>query len=228
MKQTSIKKLSEVYNRLLIMAEDFGVNAKYNCDVLAEHIKDIIRAEAATTAKVGKFDLYKYVFTGDYRNVLKGVFHEDGHKVATDGIIMVALKEDYDSELEGKIVAPDGSFIDAKFPKWRLVVPNSAQMTPHAIDSKVFYEWLDGKRAEFKAETGKGTRFYWKWVVQIGEACVRAGKFDLMLTAMKQIGATSVYVQDRHHSIIAESPKGLVLLMPILAELEDGNVCTLA
>lgn len=219
MKQTSIEKLSEIYNGL----KDLGIPR------LLDLIKEVIRAETQVAVKGSKFNFYDYTGSEkDFRIVLSGVFHEEGWRVACDSHIMVALKEEYATELEGKIVEKDGSFVEGKYPKWRSVVPDKTKMRPFEVDTQKFYDWVSERRTEWKTETGKGKKWDYQWAVRVGNAVLKAEYFDKVLTAMKEIGTTTLYVQDSRRVVLAETEKGLVILMPIVEPREEWKVLTLA
>lgn len=219
MKQTSIEKLSEIYNGL----KDLGFPR------LIDLIKEVIRAETQVAVKGSKFNFYDY--TGSEKNfriVLSGVFHEEGWRVACDAHIMVALKDEYATELEGKIVKEDGSIVEGHYPKWRSVVPDKTKMRPFEVDAQKFYDWVSERRIEWKAETGKGKKWVDAWAVQVGDAVLKAEYFDKVLTAMKEIGTTTLYVEDSRRAVLAETEKGLVILMPLMEPRGELKVLTLA
>lgn len=226
MKQTSITKLSEIYNGLKDMDKafhDFGIPR------LLDLIKEVIRAETQVAVKGSKFNFYDYTIDEkDFRAVLSGVFHKEGWRVACDSYIMVALKEEYATELEGKIVKEDGSFVEGEYPKWRSVVPDKTKMRPFEVDAQKFYDWVSERRIEWKAETGKGKKWGDKWAVRVGDAVLKAEFFDKVLTAMKEIGTNTLYVADSRRVVLAETEKGLVILMPIIEPREGWKVLTLA
>lgn len=210
MKDTSIKKLSKVYN-FLLGEEQPG---------MAELIAEVIRAESAKP-KGEKFDYYK--FTTSPKKALQGVYHDSGWKVASDAHIMVAIKEDYSEALEGAIVAEDGSIIDEQYPAWRKVMPKKPSKDAHKIDVARFREWLAERRIEYKAEYGKGTKFADHWDVCVGGVYFRARLFDLLITAMEKIGADTLLLNGSHPAY-CETEKGKVLLMPVfLDNVEIAN-----
>lgn len=61
---------------------------------------------------------------------LQGVHHCNGYAEASDGYIIVADKTCYKQELEGCIVALDGTLIDAKYPKTEMLRRNKAEQLP--------------------------------------------------------------------------------------------------
>lgn len=217
MKQTSITKLSEVYNNLNALYNGEQIHHDYKS--LADLIQQVIRAESTTEAKAGKFDYFKYVEkSNSIRPIMQCVFHDEGFKVASDSHILIAIKDSYPSEWEHKMLHDDGSFEDRGiYPKWRNVIPKPDGYTPYKVDRKAFYEWLTKKRAEYKAETGKGKRFVSEWRYQIGPAQFKAERFDLLLTAMERIGTDVLMLKDARSSAYAQTKEGTALLMPFMA-----------
>ena len=207
MKDTSIKKLSKVYN--FLQAESHSE--------MAELIAEVIRAESAVP-KGKKFDYYK--FTTSQKDALKGVYHDSGWKVASDAHIMVALKEEYPAELEGKIVDKDGSFIDATYPAWRKIMPTKPSKDAHKIDVAGFREWLADRRAEYKAEYGKGTKFDNHWDVCVGGVYFSARWFDLLVLAIERIGADTLLL-DGNHPAYCETEKGKVVICTSILDKDD-------
>jgi hypothetical protein len=100
MKQTSIDKISKVY--VALQGSEYAK--------LAELLQDVIRAEAMTPAKAGKFNIYNYVADDEIRPAMNGVFLNDGWKTASDSHILISIKEEYDKEFEGRVMYKDGSF----------------------------------------------------------------------------------------------------------------------
>jgi hypothetical protein len=217
MKQTSITKLSEVYNNLNALYN--GEQIPHDYKSLADLIQQVIRAESTTEAKAGKFDYFKYVEkSNSIRPIMQCVFHDEGFKVASDAHILIAIKDNYTEEYEQKMLHSDGSFEEnGTYPKWRSVIPKPDGYEPYKVDRKAFYDWLTQKRAEYKAETGKGKRFVNEWRYQIGPAQFQAERFDLLLTAMERIGTDVLMVKNANRSAYAQTEEGTALLMPVMA-----------
>ena len=114
MKAESMKHLQKMY---AMCNEDMGY--------FKELIEAIIRIESEPKTK-SKFKIWDYVSDDDLRPAMCRVFHDSGFKVASDGHILIALKEEYDSELEGKLLQKDGTIATqhTNYPKWRDVIPN--------------------------------------------------------------------------------------------------------
>ena len=99
MKAESLKAMQELI-----------ANVEYNAkdEQLAKYLKDeftrIIRIESPQSSNP-KFDFYKYASKEACRPAMCGIFHDKGQKVASDAHILIAKKEDYPEEYEGKILA---------------------------------------------------------------------------------------------------------------------------
>lgn len=216
MKQTSINKLSEVYNNLNALYN--GEEIAHDYKSLADLIQQVIRAEATTEAKAGKFDYFKYVDNTGIRPIMGCVFYDEGFKVASDAHILIAIKDNYPEDFEHKMLHADGSFEEyGTYPKWRFVIPKPDGYEPYKVDRKAFYDWLTQKRAEHKAETGKGIKFVNEWRYQVGPAQFQAERFDKLLTAMERIGTDVLMVKDARFSAYAQTEEGTALLMPVMA-----------
>lgn len=99
--------------------------------------------------------------------------------------------------------------------------------TDHCTQQK-FFDWLEQKRIERKTETGRGAKFAPEWKVKVGPCLLKAEFFDKVISAMKHIGATQLFVKDARRTVYAKTDKGTVLLMPVVTEEEETNTVTLA
>lgn len=229
MQQTSIAKLSEVYNNLKDLYD--GKTICHDYKSLANLIQEVIRAEASTPVKGSKFNIFNFAHDDfNLRPVMCGVFHDEGWRVASDTHIMIALNEAYPEEYEHKILRKDGSFIIGKYPNWRSIIPDGKDYEEYEFDVQKFYDWIEQKRTEWKTETGKGIKFAYQWRVQVGPAQLKAEFFYKFITAMKELGATKILVKDYRRTVYAKTDKGIVLLMPVLADekINATNILKLA
>ena len=68
-------------------------------------------------------NIYKSLYRatkGSHQNDKYGaIFHDNGYLVATNGYILAKIKADYSPELEGKIIAPDGSTVSGDYMKYQ-------------------------------------------------------------------------------------------------------------
>lgn len=74
--------------------------------------------------KLGEFKINDYLAKDMHREILMGIYHDQGYMVATDAHIMICLKKDYSEDLEGKIISPKTGPIIGVYPKWRNVMPD--------------------------------------------------------------------------------------------------------
>ena len=172
------------------------LNVEYNANdkQLAEYLKDeftrIIRIELPQSSNP-KFDFYKYASKEANRPALCGIFHDKGQKVASDSRILIAKKEDYPEEYEGKILGKDGKFIEAKFPNYESVFPNlkKSAYTEHEVNFEAFADFVLQTKAEAKLR-GCDTSFAF---VEIGGCYFRLDLFQLLVSYMKEIGAKTIW-----------------------------------
>ena len=88
-------------------------------------IANILRLESPTSSS--KFRWYDYTENDKkaIRKQMTGIYHDNGYKVASDSHILIAMKEQYPEEYEGKILKKDGSFVDEKYKKYLEMFINS-------------------------------------------------------------------------------------------------------
>ena len=171
-------------------------NVEYNAkdEQLAKYLKDeftrIIRIESPQSSNP-KFDFYKYASKEANHPALCGIFHDKGQKVASDAHILIAKKEDYPEEYEGKILGKDGNFIEGKFPNYESVFPNlkKSAYTEHEVNFEAFADFVLQIKAEAKLR-GCDTSFAF---VQIGGCYFKFQLFQLLVSYMKEIGAKTIW-----------------------------------
>lgn len=171
-------------------------NVEYNVkdEQLAKYLKDeftrIIRIESPQSSN-SKFDFYKYVAKDKSRPIMSGILHDKGQKVASDSRILIAKKEDYPEEYEGKILGKDGNFIEAKFPNYESVFPNlkKSAYTEHEVNFEAFADFVLQAKATAKLR-GSDTSFAF---VEIGGCHFRLDLFQLLVSYMKEIGAKTIW-----------------------------------
>mgnify|MGYP006959226335 CR=1 FL=1 len=175
-------------------------NVEYNVkdEQLVKYLKDeftrIIRIESPQSSNP-KFDFYKYAAKKDFRTALSGIFHDKGQKVVTNANILIAKKEDYPEEYDGKILGKDGKFIEAKFPNYEKVFPDLKKnaYTEHEVNFEAFADFVLQIKAEAKLRGGD-TSFAF---VQIGGYYFGLDLFQLLVSYMKEIGAKTIWTAIR-------------------------------
>ncbi len=151
---------------------------------------------------------------------LSGVYHDDkGYAVASDGIILVADKGSYDPKLKGKVIGKDGAAMENKFPSWQKVIPIAEKTKSSGIDAEDLHRFVAGvlkanKHAYISVRFPDGTT-----------AAFNAGKLNLMLRAMKQLGTSELLYTKDGMILVAKSEKGTALLMGLVyVEDEFGRL----
>lgn len=94
-------------------------------DSSSEDKDNTIEFESQKTTKAPKAkkpDPFQFVWS-DKKDTnhrpLEGIYHSDGMIVATDARILLAVKSEYPSELEGKITDKQGQVIEHKYVNWK-------------------------------------------------------------------------------------------------------------
>lgn len=85
--------------------------------------------------KKSKFNPYNYVSKDKWRPAMTGVLHSNGYKVATNTHLLIAYKDDYNPDLESKIVNKKGAIIDARYPNWEVVIPADDNLQYFELDT---------------------------------------------------------------------------------------------
>lgn len=130
-----------------------------------EKIANILRLESSTSSS--KFRWYDYTDNRKItiREQMTGIYHDNGYKVASDSHILIAMKELYPEEYEGKILKKDGSFVDEKYryPYWINVIPlRNITKDRRYVDVKIDFDKWKEIYNKYKAEKKIGLE--WMYV----------------------------------------------------------------
>jgi hypothetical protein len=213
MKPESMKHLQKMH---AMCSEDMGY--------FKELIEAIIRIESETKTK-SKFKIWDYVSDDTIRPAMCHVYHDKGFKVASDGHILIAVKEDYDQSLEGRLMLKNGTLApenEYRYPKWRDVIPNTELM--EMVSVKLDFDKLKGFEADFKAKMKAENRKYAITAVRVTENCWFKLEYLVKLAkAMAHIGTDTLMVNaDGRRAALASTDQGKAILMPILG-YEDAE-----
>lgn len=174
-----------------------------------------------------RFNIYNFCSTSQMKAALTGVYHDSGYKVASDAIVLVALKDDYPEVLEHHIIDKNGNDIPRKYPNWKGCIPDGRDYQPYKVDFKKYNDFIKRRRESWKALEGRGIKWHEEWTIKVGPAYLKAKNFDRFAAAMKELGTTEIYVMDRIHNVYAKTDNGFVLIFPILTEKRDDDPYTL-
>ena len=166
----------------------------------------------------GTFKMTDYIAPKNvHEGRLSGVYHDDkGYAVASDGIILVADKGSYDPKLKGKVIGKDGAAMENKFPNWQGVIPVEKKTKSSLIDVEDLHRFVAGvlkadKHAYISLRFPDGTT-----------AAFNADKLNLMLRAMKRLGADKLLYTKDGMILVAKSDKGAALLMGRVSAEDDS------
>jgi len=191
MKQSSIDKLSRIYNYF-----NETVGDKY----MANMVKEVIRAESEPSGDSLKFDIYKFSGKNNGRPVLQGVFYDGEWRVCSNMHILIAEKGVWPEELQSKIVAQDGSFIQGKYPDWQSILPkNLKDYESHELDITKVEATIKEYRLQYKAEYGKSKRWHDNWTINVDGTYFKAEFIWLLLTA----GVEKLYIDKNINNRVA-------------------------
>ena len=144
----------------------------------------------------------------EYEDRLSGVYHDDkGYAVATDARILVASKDDFDPKLKGKVIGKDGAAMGNEFPNWQKTIPTAKETKSSRIDVEDLHRFVAGvlkanKHAYISLRFPDGTA-----------VSFHADKLNLMLRAMKRLGADKLLYAKYGTRLVAKSDKGAALLI---------------
>lgn len=183
-----------------------------------ELIEAIVRIESEPKTK-SKFKIWDYVSDDPIRPAMCHVYHDKGFKVASDGHILIAIKEDYDPSLEGRLMLKNGTLApenEYRYPRWRDVIPNTELMIMAPV--KLDFEKIKSFEADFKAKMKAENRKYATTAVRVTENCWFKLEYLVKLAkVMEHIGTDTLMVNpDGRRAALTSSDKGKALLMPIV------------
>ena len=198
--------------------------------------------------KIPKFNVKDILLKGTgptKGHAYSGVHYEDGYAVATNGFVIVAKKESYPSENEGKVITPKGEVIGTKFPKWKMLLKDFTgndisfdiqDMYEFVMSLKDKYgkEWGD-VTVEIEGKDGKSHFFYAKYLLPFlkaanefgGDFSTRGGAgLALMIssdkgTALIQSKPTANFNNEKYN---APAPQPVAPIAPIAPTAVDNPI----
>ena len=190
-----------------------------------ELIEAIIRIESEPKTK-SKFKIWDYVSSDKVRTALNCVFHDSGFKVASDSHILIALKEEYAPELEGRLMKKDGVLLteDTKYPKWRDVIPDPERngMIPVVLDFAKVREIENDFKAKVKA-LGSTYNNVLGYVKVTEKYTFRLHLLMKMVRFMEHTGTNEMLVDpDGRRTVLAIGGESRCILMPVYS-CPDGE-----
>jgi hypothetical protein len=228
MKNESLKELREAYERMTASVNDERTTLaemRNEMRLALDKIKAAMYIE--TPAPAGRFKLEEFLADDPIRPVMCGVFHDGGFKVGCDSHILAAVREDYDTENDGKIIGKDGRSIEGKYPNWRSVIPGGESQKIE-IDTAKVYGLLKREKAENKLAGGRGVPQV--AIVRVGDAYFKASFLAKVCKFMDHYGIKAMRVYGPRHAAKATAEDGSVsIIMPVVTTMlpyQDGDYLT--
>lgn len=201
------KKMYELYGEMVRRHGDE--------DVCSQMLRKMLIAEENTETK-GGICLKDWLLKdkNNLRENLKGAFYEDGRIVATDAHVLIVLEnQNYPEEFEGKIVSPDGDFIEAKYPQWRSVIPDPKKMT------EIKPDWAKVKSDLKEVKLGLSTRTSSVRYVNFDDKfCIGEKYVSLLLKLQASPGISRMMYMDNRRAILVEGPNYQAMFMPVIKD----------
>lgn len=198
-------------------------------------IEEVIALETnASKIKESNFNIYDFASKdkSSYQEVMTGVYHEEGWRVASDLHILIAIKDEYDEKCEGKVLRVDGSEIDTtsvgvkRYPKWKTVHPSYKDTISYKIDFSKLEEWMKIYKVHHKMMAA-GERKRHTEYVQIGKSYYSLKLLYTFAKGMKYLGADSLIqsIEKDGEKMpgFVETEKGWAVIMPIMNTNKGGE-----
>lgn len=215
MKKETEKKLLDLRTKISLYCNDERTRKSF-----ITLIDEALVCEA-TEVKLGKLDLFDLCDKSGLYPVLGGIAHINGYQYVSDSKILLKLKSEYSSELEGRVMRKDRSLIDeklyARLPNYESPIP---EITSEYTEVKIDFGKLTDiiKRAKVHKKThGKAHRA----IVEFNNTWIDLYYFEKFAKILKEHGFTSFYWKDPTRPIVAkEEDVFAVILMP-MHKVED-------
>ena len=215
MKKETEKKLLDLRTKISLYCNDERTRQSF-----IALIDEALVCEA-TEVKLGILDLFDLCDKSKLRPVLEGIAHLNGYQYVSDTKIIVKLKSEYSSELEGRVMRKDGSLIDeklyARLPNYESTIP---EITSEYQEIKVDFGKLTDiiKRAKVHKKThGKAHRA----IVEFNNTWVDLYYFEKFAKILKEHGFTSFYWKDPTSPIVAKQDDVFAVILMPMHKVED-------
>lgn len=206
------KQLSLIKQAYDICKDSFDCDV---CEKAADILLSIIRAETCGKTK-SKFNLYDFCAKDPLRPVMEGIYHKDGFKVASNAKILVMLKDEYDNELESKIIDRNGNEVEGRYPNYLAIIPkyDANEYTTYHINFDAFESQVKDMRMKVYSDCGKKKTWCDEMVVHIGDTWLGAEMFSKFLSFMQHVGTDEINIKDNAHAVLSFVGESKGIIMP--------------
>ena len=212
MKHDSLKELQEAV-RILDNTKNDTADALVKEDITnaLSHIRAALFME--TPCAPDKFNLYDVADDDNgTREIMGCVHHENGFRVASDGRVLVAVKENYPEDMEGKNIDKKGEARDLRYPMWqKLFNDKQKEADGFLIDFNKLSTWQKEYAAEKKMNGKRGARNAY---VKIGCAFFKLDILVKFVKFMKFVGSNTLRIEADNKAAACfanDGSKGLIM-----------------
>ena len=165
-----------------------------------------------------KFNLYDFCDKDQIRPLFTGVNYSNGFKAATDGYVLIKLKESYNPDLEGKTIDKKGAEIEGIYPKYNDVIPDDKYLTYYSLDcDRVIELYQEYKLAKKLDKSHEG-------YVIIQNVSFRVDLLAKMCRYAKFIGTDQIGLQDSKRAAKFSNNESCGIIMPIGTSLSTKEL----
>lgn len=205
-----MKKLTET--KLLDLMRELSTETEPRFKQIYDKLQEAMACES-NVVNIGKVDLYSLASNDKLRPALQGVFHQEGNRIVSDSVILAVIKSEYPSELEGKIIAKDGSVIEERYPNYKSVIPadiSNDQWLSYPIDYARVLQLEKDFRVYKKVNGKKAAEEY---DMKFGKSYMRVGYFLQFCKLLKEYDIDCVKISDARKMMIVKADSLTALLM---------------
>ncbi len=167
----------------------------------------------SNTLQSEKFNPYEYVSKNDWQSAVTGVLYESGQMVATDAHMIIAYKADYNPDLEGKIIDKNGAIIDARYPNWKVVIPDNKNLTFVDFDYSKVFDLYKSFKVRKKIQKEKE----YKELVTIEDVYFDLALFYKLAKFCKHFGISKIGISNPSRACKVTNDNATAILMPIIS-----------
>lgn len=169
---------------------DYVISKAYDEKVRRERAKEEFEKRLKEQGPIERIEprdnnVTPFDFVDKKHDILKGVYHDKGYIVGSDGHVLFAMREDYPKSLEGKVTDKDGNEVSVKYPNWRGIVQNVKDDGALPVDVEDLHRFAAGVCRKDKSDEATIA-----FKDRDGEVrFVRAKQLNMFLIAAKMCGA---------------------------------------
>lgn len=219
MKALTEKKINELYNQIAYCNEEIPYK-----ELFLSKINEILACEA-NDVKLGKFDVYDLTDEqeGKIRPFCASVHYLNGYRYVTDTRILLKLKSDYPTNMEGKSIKKDGSELNiGRLPNFESVL----QSWLNEYDKRQDYT-INFDRVKECIKIAKAHKKIHKknavCVLKLGDVYVDTFRFEKFCSVISYFGINTIKIGAYTDIIGVKNEEFELILMPMMPIEEPSD-----